>query len=235
MRFSYRPLTKEELEQTRKVRMKMIEKFRQTSKEGQIVGYLGKEFIVYPNVFWPHHDSRPLVENYRIEPGEMVLDVGTGSGVIAVFSALKGAGKVVAVDINPEAVRTAKENAKRHGFSSIVEVKESDVYDSLDPGERFDVITANLPFTLKEDKPKDIAERAVYDEAIETNSMFIAGLKDRLKESGRAYISQANFGSVDKVLEMAMNEGISIEHIGTREMGEGDSRVFFAFELILKE
>src|ERR1700736_3204017 len=87
-------------------------KFRAT-ETGSLVEYLGKQFVVHKNVFWPGDDSRPLVENYVVHPGEEVLDLCTGSGHIAVFSAYKDAKSVLALDKNPDAVENAKHNAER--------------------------------------------------------------------------------------------------------------------------
>ena len=63
----------------------------------------------------------------RIRPGDRVLDVGTGSGVLAVGAALLGAGRVTAVDIEPEAVRTTVENAGRNGVTRTVHAILGDV------------------------------------------------------------------------------------------------------------
>ena len=77
-----------------------------------------------------------------------MLDVGTGSGVIAIFACYGGASKVTAVDINPSALKSARHNAKQHGFDKIMKVKKSNLFQSL-KDEQFDVITANLPFRNK--------------------------------------------------------------------------------------
>jgi methylase of polypeptide subunit release factors len=77
--------------------------FRAT-ETGTVVEYLGKLFVVHNNVFWPGDDSKPPVENYVVHPGEDVLDVCTGAGHIAVFSASKEVRSVVALDKNPDAV-----------------------------------------------------------------------------------------------------------------------------------
>lgn len=121
-------------------------RMRDRPPEGEIVRYEGRDFVVYPHVFAPFEDSLALVRNYRIEKGERVLDVGTGSGIIAIDAAYKGASRVVALDISPHAVACAKENTRRHGFEHIIDVRLSDMFDALGD-ECFDVVTANLPFT----------------------------------------------------------------------------------------
>jgi ribosomal protein L11 methyltransferase len=71
--------------------------------------------------------------------GRTVLDVGTGSGILAVAAAKRGAARVVAVDTDPLAVRAAAENARRNGVN--VEVREG---SAADIDGTFDVVLANL-------------------------------------------------------------------------------------------
>ncbi|MBK3018640.1 hypothetical protein FKK32_29335 [Klebsiella pneumoniae] len=88
--------------------------FKSVPPEGRMVSYLGKEFWVFPDTFWPFADSLPLVRNFRVEPGEHVLDVGTGSGVIGLFACYKGAGRVVGVRSGGQlGRRLARERGRR--------------------------------------------------------------------------------------------------------------------------
>ena len=76
----------------------------------------------------------------QIRGGERVLDVGTGSGILAVAAAKLGAGSVVAVDIDPLAVDAARQTVRQNRLMERVEVREG----SISKGERFDLIAANL-------------------------------------------------------------------------------------------
>ena len=62
-----------------------------------------------------------------IRGGERVIDVGTGSGILAIAAALLGAGHVLAIDIDPDAVRVASENVAHNKVSNIVTVQEGDL------------------------------------------------------------------------------------------------------------
>ena len=222
-------LTKEQLDEITRRQEEKMRQFRAVPENGQIVEYLGKKFVVYKNVFWPSDDSKALVENYKINPGEYVLDVCTGSGVISVFSAEKGAKKVVALDISPDAVKTAKENAKLHGFESIIDVRLSDMFDALRNDEEFDVITANLPF--KNRTASDSAEATMWDTNLRIQKEFFAKVYKYLKLNGRIYITQSNYGAADEMKQLAVDSGFDVKLIGEKTMPNNDPRVFYAYEL----
>jgi ribosomal protein L11 methyltransferase len=73
--------------------------------------------------------------------GATVLDVGTGTGVLAVASALLGAAAVTAIDIDPEAVLVAADNVRRNGVDGVVQVSTTPVARI---GGRYDLVVANL-------------------------------------------------------------------------------------------
>lgn len=82
-----------------------------------------------------------------VDPGDRVLDVGTGSGVLAVAAARLGAGAVVALETDPEAVRTARENAAVNDVGDRVRVVHLEATPELlrlvaPPA--FDVVAANI-------------------------------------------------------------------------------------------
>jgi ribosomal protein L11 methyltransferase len=82
-----------------------------------------------------------------LEPGDRVLDVGTGSGVLAIAAARLGAREVLAVESDPDAVATAARNLERNGVAGSVELRRDFVdaayLRALGP-QRFDVIAANI-------------------------------------------------------------------------------------------
>ena len=67
-----------------------------------------------------------------IHGGEQVIDVGTGSGILAIAAGLLGAGHVLAVDIDPDAVRVAAENVAHNGLAQIVDVRRGNLLDHVD-------------------------------------------------------------------------------------------------------
>ncbi len=74
--------------------------------------------------------------------GKAVLDVGTGSGILAIGAAALGARPVLGVEIDPEAVIVAKENVKKNGCEEAVEIREGDLLNGVDF--RADLVVANL-------------------------------------------------------------------------------------------
>jgi len=212
------------------IQAQMQEKFRQVPPEGKTIEYLGKEFIVYPEVFWPHEDSKAIVKNYAINPGDEVADVCTGSGVIACFSGFYGAKKVVGLDISPNAIRAATENFRRHGLEGVAEARLSDVFSALKPGEQFDVVTMNPPFTLHD--ANDYAAKTIWDAGLHVQNEFFANLDKVLKlhSDARAYVAQASFGSVEAMLEKADAYGFVARKIGENPVAP-PYRIFYAYEL----
>lgn len=195
---------------------------------GVIIRYLKKKFVVYRTVFIPYEDSILLVKKYSIKPGERVLDIGTGCGVIAVFSAYKGASQVVAVDTNPAAIRATKKNAQTHGFSKIIDARCSDLFSKLHTSETFDVMTVNLPYRNK--SAKDIVEASFWDARFQTYKRFFSEVGKHLNPNGRIYLAQANYGDIATVKQLAKAAGFIAKLIGKKVMSQGDPRIFYVFE-----
>jgi ribosomal protein L11 methyltransferase len=80
----------------------------------------------------------------ELAPGDRVLDVGIGSGILATGAALLGASAVDGVDIEPVAVRSARENAARNGVDAIVRVEQGSVGDDQPFSGEYDLVVANI-------------------------------------------------------------------------------------------
>lgn len=80
----------------------------------------------------------------ELRPGDRVLDVGTGSGVLATAAALLGASAVDGIDIEPVAVRSAQENAERNGVGAIVRIELGSVGDGEPFQGEYDLVVANI-------------------------------------------------------------------------------------------
>ncbi|MDA5279817.1 50S ribosomal protein L11 methyltransferase [Streptomyces sp. Isolate_45] len=101
--------------------------------------------------FLPHHlllrDTRRM-EAYRVaidatvRPGDTVVDLGTGSGILAVFAARAGAKRVIAVEVNPDVARLARQITRAGGFGDVIEVVTGHSA-ALDIGEPVDAIVCD--------------------------------------------------------------------------------------------
>jgi release factor glutamine methyltransferase len=120
------------------------------------VEFCGQTFAIDQRAMVPRPETEELVEliaNCQFPNTNCrILDVGTGSGVIALSLAMKiPEADVFAVDVSDEALALARENAGRFGLSGRVRFQEGDLLDSLT--ERFDLIVANLPYISMQDRP----------------------------------------------------------------------------------
>lgn len=91
---------------------------------------------------------------------QRVVEVGTGSGILAISAALAGARDVLALDINPAAVNAARDNADRNGVGPRLEARLSNLFSAVRADEHFDVIICSPPSFAGE--PCDIADHAWF-------------------------------------------------------------------------
>ncbi|CAH2031853.1 peptide chain release factor N(5)-glutamine methyltransferase [Trichlorobacter ammonificans] len=106
----------------------------------------GLSFAVTPDVLIPRHDTETLVEQVllRVPGARSILDIGTGSGCIAVSLAKRlPEAAVTAVDISPDALAVARHNAAQHGTA--VEFLQGSLFQPV-AGRSFDLIVSNPPY-----------------------------------------------------------------------------------------
>ena len=127
---------------------------------GQPVAYLlrrrefyGRDFTVNADVLIPRPETETLVEAAlaRLAPRDAVLDLGTGSGAIAVTLACqRPEARVVATDASEAALAVARANAARHGCDARIEWLCGSWYEPV-VGRRFDLVVANPPYVAAGD------------------------------------------------------------------------------------
>ena len=84
----------------------------------------------------------------HLKPGQRVIDLGTGSGILAVAAVKLGAERVQAFDIDAEAVRVAKENAEINGVTDRIHIEQGSLAELLAAGERAPFVLANILATV---------------------------------------------------------------------------------------
>lgn len=137
--------------------------------------------------------------------GKRVLDIGTGSGILALAAARAGASGVTAIDINPNAALNAAENARRNGLGDRVRAVCSNLLSALGREARFDVIVTNPPYFAGE--PLDLTDRAWHaGPGCRDIAALFEQARERLAPGGCAYLlisSESDLELFAKLIERA--------------------------------
>ncbi len=162
------------------------------AREGIAIQALDGTITILPHVYVPADQSVPamFVEYRHLIAGKRVLDMGTGTGVLALMAARLGATRVIATDNNPKAVDNARLNAERLGLENIIEVRGPDyLFDSV-RGEVFDVILFNAPWA--QGKPQTLYDTAIYDLGYRVLDGFLHGASEHLTPDGAILLQYSN-------------------------------------------
>src|SRR5690606_9636720 len=122
--------------------------------------------------------------------GLTAVDIGTGSGAIALSLAKEGPfARVVATDVSAGALEVARGNAERNGVADRVEFRHGALWDALEAGERFDVVVSNPPYVAESEREMLAPEVAEWEPAealfapgggLDVLAALVEGAPDRL-------------------------------------------------------
>ncbi|MCS7132343.1 MAG: methyltransferase [Aigarchaeota archaeon] len=161
---------------------------------------LYKDLKVYP----PSTATLLIAEYLENLEDRYILDLGTGSGFLAILASKLGARKVIATDISPRALERARENARLNRVEN-VEFRLGDLYDPV-KGESFDLIICNPPMTpSKTPVPRytwgGIDGRAILDRVIK-------GAPKYLNKNGRLMISVISLAGISESARLMESVGL---------------------------
>ena len=171
----------------------------------------GFQLRVRPTVFHPRFF---LSSEYFAEfldgldlSGKNVADIGTGSGILALAAARAGAKSVLALDINPDAARSAQENARANGVGERVEAACMDLLTALPARPLFDVILSSPPKHAGE--PRDVADRGWHaGPHYRDVAALFQQARERLKPNGCLYVMLSSASDLDLFGQLINKAGL---------------------------
>jgi len=165
----------------------------------------------HPNVYEPADDSFLLLENLRVERRDRVLEIGTGTGIIAIKASVK-ARMVVATDINPYAIECATKNIILNKSFNI-ELRQGNLFEPV-KGEKFDLILFNTPYLPTDDEEKINDElNAAWDGGVDGRMLidrFIEGLPHYFNPGGRIQMVQSTLSDLNMTLKKFEDLGFRV-------------------------
>ncbi len=166
-------------------------------------------FEVPKEVYEPAEDTFLAARHLTVKMGARVLDMGTGCGILAVLVA-RNARQVIAVDINPHAVKCTSRNAALNGVSAKVETRLGDLFEVVEAEEEFDLVIFNAPYLpVDADEGRSWAEKAwsggrsgrmVVDR-------FVDQVSQHLGQEGRVLLVQSSLAGVEETLQRFSRRG----------------------------
>jgi HemK-related putative methylase len=170
------------------------------------IGSGSVRIIVDRKVYMPSAATLCLAKNLYVEKGSRVLDLGTGSGLLAILASKLGAGEVVATDISPRALQTARINAMLNSVDN-VDFRLGSLYEPV-RGDVFDLIISNPPMTpSKNPLPRYTwggpDGRKVLDEVIR-------GAPSHLRSGGRLVIPVISLIGIGKTYRLMLSSGFKV-------------------------
>ncbi|CDH00452.1 50S ribosomal protein L11 methyltransferase [Xenorhabdus bovienii] len=204
------------------------EKLRTNDETPVKITLAGIKLSVIPQVFLPSplqtHSTPLLIKNIIDHDftGKKVLDIGTGSGILAIYSALNGASLVVATDINDNILHHAKSNAYLNKVTDIHFIN-SNIFESIDG--KYDYIFANGPIS-----PESWSEKTLSGHTISSyGETIFSQYRNYLINEGVMFMTFAEFGSTEIFYKTLQKN--SVMH---REKRETKFGVWWSFHEIKK-
>jgi release factor glutamine methyltransferase len=186
--------------------------------------FYGRSFAVDKRALIPREDTEIIIDaiinHIKSTPKKMIkiLDLGVGSGIIAITLALEIANSdITAIDINSETLKLAIFNAKKHDVVKKITFLQSNWYENL-PDEKFDIIVSNPPYISREEEHLMARETLKYepeealfaeDDGLSNYRTIITGAKKHLSLDGSIFF-ELGFSQADRVQDILLQNNFII-------------------------
>jgi len=184
------------------------------------VQYDGLGFQIFKNVYEPAEDTFLVADHLMVNEDDVVLDMGTGCGMIAILGAQK-AKKVVATDINPHSICCARKNAEINKLASKIDIRKGDLFEPIRKSEKFSLIVFNAPYlpsTLKESRSWLGKSWAGGPSGRQIIDRFITEVPKYLEKNGRILLVQSSLSNIDETLEKFRNAELKAQIIAEKKV-----------------
>lgn len=177
------------------------------------INYNDLKISLHPEIYEPSEDTFQIIESLRLDKDEKVLEIGSGSGIIALECARRGC-DVVCTDVNPYAVVFSESNynSNKKLLSGSVDVRYGDLFSAVKENERFDVIIFNPPY-LPTRKDERIGGSGWFDIAVDGGRCglfhtfrFLENIGDYVKSDGRVYFVFSSYSDREKLDNFLKNK-----------------------------
>ncbi len=180
-------------------------------------------WTVFNEVYPPREDSQLMVEVLKQQDfaGKSVLDMGTGTGILAHVALHQGAESVVAADVNPQALRNAMENLEHSSAEDAVNravFVETDLFQRIKRD--FDVILFNPPYVPGDEELGTDGEKswAGGENGREVIDRFLDDFTGYLTETGEVFLLQSSLNDVDRTLERFNDQDFTAEVVAEEKI-----------------
>lgn len=178
----------------------------------------GATLMVLENVYAPNYftDSIWFAEQLpRVVKNGTLLEIGTGTGIIAICCA-KGGARVVATDINPDAVTNARLNVSESALD--VSVRFGNLFEPIKEGEKFDFIFWAHPFNNWPQPEEDMLLRSGRDYEYQALAGYVSGARDHLMPGGKLLLGTGDSADIQKICSIAEFNGYNLNVLSEAKM-----------------
>lgn len=160
------------------------------------------DLVLRPDVFTPTHTTVMMADALEISPGDVVIDMGCGSGVLGIVAVRLGADRVIGCDVSAAAVEASGENARRLGLSDRTEFHRGHLFEPVPGGVEADVVIGDVSGV-----PDAVADIMPWTSGGPTGAelpiAMLETLDARLRPGGRLYLPTGTMQAEAALLAVA--------------------------------